>query len=188
MKINAIIYTSNTGYTKQYAALLGEKTGLAVYSLKDAKTAGLFGSSVIYLGWIMAGKIKGYTQASKQFNVVAACGVGMGATGSQIEDIRKANILPTNLPVFTLQGGFDLKKLHGIYKLMMIFMSKVLGKKLSESKERTPEEDAMYDLLINGGCCVNEKNLDAVLRWYNIHRKSCDASLLVPPSRALHEL
>lgn len=32
----AIVYTSNTGYTEEYARLLGEETGLPVYSLKDA--------------------------------------------------------------------------------------------------------------------------------------------------------
>ena len=30
MEPNAIVYTSNTGYTAQYAKLLGEKTGLPV--------------------------------------------------------------------------------------------------------------------------------------------------------------
>lgn len=167
MKLNAIIYTSNTGYTQQYAKMLGKKTGLPVYSLKESSTAGLSGSSIIYLGWIMAGKIKGYTKASKQFNVAAVCGVGMGETGSQIEELKKANTLPQALPAFTLQGGFDLKKLHGVYKFMMVVMSKVLRKKLTENKAHTPEEDVMLDLLINGGSCVNEKNLDAVLEWYN---------------------
>lgn len=35
--MNAIIYTSNTGTTKEYAELLGHHTGLPVYSLKKAK-------------------------------------------------------------------------------------------------------------------------------------------------------
>ena len=33
MNANAIVYTSNTGYTEQYARLLGKRTGLPVYSL-----------------------------------------------------------------------------------------------------------------------------------------------------------
>lgn len=36
MKPNSIVYTSNTGYTREYAVLLGEKTGLPVYSLEEA--------------------------------------------------------------------------------------------------------------------------------------------------------
>ena len=168
MKPNAIVYTSNTGYTGQYAAMLAEKTGIAVYSLKEAKEKLSNDSSVIYLGWLMAGIIKGYKKAQKLFNIVAVCGVGMGATGSQIQDLQKVNELPASLPIFTLQGGFDLKKLRGVYKLMMTIMANTVGKKLTDKKDRTPDEDDMLDLLINGGNRVNDKNLDSVLNWYNM--------------------
>ena len=70
------------------------------------------------------------------------------------------------MPVFTLQGGFDMKPLRGIYKLMMTIMSKTAGKMLSEKKDRTPDEDDMLDLLLNGGNRVSEENLAAVLDWY----------------------
>lgn len=166
MKISAIVYTSNTGYTRQYALLLGEKTGLPVYSLQEAGQKAAFGSSILYLGWLMAGKVQGYSQAARRFSVAAVCGVGMGATGSQLEDLRQANALPKELPVFTLQGGFDLKRLRGIYKLMMTVMAKTAGRGLADKPNRTPEEDAMLELLQNGGSRVSEENLHAVLRWY----------------------
>lgn len=167
MKPNAIIYTSNTGYTRQYAILLGEITGLPVHSLKESKKEVLPGSEVIYLGWLMAGRIQGYAKAAKRFRVTAVCGVGMGDTGSQIQDLQKANALPSALPVFTLQGGFDLKRLHGLYKLMMTVMAKTVGKRLSQKNDRTPEEDDMLDLMIRGGSRVSRENLDAVLNWYS---------------------
>lgn len=166
MKPTAILYTSNTGYTEQYAKLLAERTGLPVYSLKESKHRPESGSSVIYLGWLMAGCVKGYKTAAKRFSVAAVCGVGMGATGSQIQDVRKANALPETVPVFTLQGGFDLKRLRGVYKFMMTVMAKTMGKGLAEKKNRTPDEDEMLDLLINGGNRVSEDNLGAVLQWY----------------------
>lgn len=167
MEPNAIVYTSNTGYTEQYAKLLGEKTGIPVYSLKEVKGKLPEKSSVIYLGWLMAGCIKGYKKAAKLFSIAAVCGVGMGATGAQIKDLIKTNALPSSLPVFTLQGGFDLKKLRGIYKFMMTVMAKTVGKGLQDKKDRTPDEDAMLDLLMNGGSRVNEENLKDVLDWYN---------------------
>ena len=114
----------------------------------------------------MAGKVQGYKKAAKRYNIAAVCGVGMGATGSQLQDVQKANILPPSMPVFTLQGGFDMKRLRGIYKLMMTIMSKTAGKMLSEKKDRTPDEDDMLDLLLNGGNRVSEENLAAVLDWY----------------------
>ena len=90
----------------------------------------------------------------------------MGATGSQLQDLRKANALPSSLPVFTMQGGFDLKRLRGIYKIMMTVMAKTVGKGLADKKDRTPDEDEMLDLLLNGGNRVSEENLAEVLNWY----------------------
>ena len=166
MRPNAIVYTSNTGYTCQYAVLLGDKTGLPVYSLEEAAQTLAAGNSVVYLGWLMAGKVQGYAKAAKRYRVEAVCGVGMGATGSQLEDVRKTNALSDALPLFTLQGGFDITRLRGIYRLMMNVMSKTMGKALAEKQDRTADEDAMLDLLVHGGNCVSEENLAAVMEWY----------------------
>ena len=146
--------------------MLGAKTGLPVYSLSDAAETLADGSRIIYLGWLMAGKIKGYSKAAGRYRVQAVCGVGMGATGSQLQDLRKANRLPAGLPVFTLQGGFDLSKLHGVYRLMMNIMKKTAGKGLANKEDRTPDEDIMLELLTKGGSRVSEENLAAVLAWY----------------------
>ena len=59
MKPTAIIYTSNTGHTWKYALLLGERTGLPIYSLDEANAQLPGGSPVIYLGWIHASHAKG---------------------------------------------------------------------------------------------------------------------------------
>lgn len=166
MKPNAIVYTSNTDHTAEYARLMGKKIGLPVYSLEEAKKRLPNGNSILYLGWLMAGKVQGYQKAAKKYHVCAVCGVGMGTTGSQLSDVRKANSIPDNLPVFTLQGGFDLRRLKGIYKFMMTVMAKTAGKGLAEKPDRTPDEDAMLDLLVNGGSRVSEDNLTDVLRWY----------------------
>ena len=166
MNVNAIVYTSNTGYTAQYAGLLGKRTGLPVYSLAEAGTKLPAGNCVIYLGWLMAGKVQGYAKAAKRYRVAAVCGVGMGATGSQLADVRKANSLGDELPLFTLQGGFDMGKLKGIYKLMMLVMAKTVGKSLANKQDRTAE-DQMLTLLTQGGSCVSEENLRPVLDWFS---------------------
>ena len=64
--MNAIIYTTNTGSTKNYAKLLAQKTGLPAYSLAEAKKQVFAGAEVIYLGWIMAGSVKGYAEAAQR--------------------------------------------------------------------------------------------------------------------------
>ena len=166
MKPAAIVYTSNTGYTAEYARLLGQGTRLPVYALSEASVKLNSGAAIVYLGWLMAGKVQGYWKAAKRYSICAVCGVGMGATGSQMEDVRKANALPAGLPLFTLQGGFDMAKLHGIYKYMMTVMAETIGKRLAAKADRTAEEDRMLELLIHGGSCVREEHLKDVLAWY----------------------
>lgn len=165
MNANSIVYTSNTGYTAEYARLLGEKTGLPVYSLAEAEQKLAAGNRVIYLGWLMAGKVQGYKKAAKRYKVQAVCGVGMGGTGSQLQEVRKANAIPEKTPLFTLQGGFDIQKLSGVYKLMMTIMVKTAGKGLAEKQDRTPDEDVMLEMLTQGGSRISAENLAEVLAW-----------------------
>lgn len=161
MMPNAIVYTSNTGYTRQYALMLAKQTGLPVYSLEESVARLPAGNSIIYLGWLMAGKVQGYPKAAKRYPIATLCGVGMMPTGTQVSQLRKSNHLPESLPVFPLQGGFSLDRLHGIHKAMMTLMVKALANK----NARTPEEADMLSLL-QGGSRVSQENLQAVLDWY----------------------
>lgn len=88
--MNAIIYTTNTGSTEHYAKLLAQKTGLPAYSLAEAKKRVFAGAEVIYLGWIMAGSVKGFANAAKLYRIRAVCAVGMGQTGTQTDSVRKS--------------------------------------------------------------------------------------------------
>lgn len=164
--MSAIVYTSNTGYTAEHARLLGESTGLAVCSLDEAETKLQKGCEIIYLGWLMAGKVQGYKKARERYRVRAVCGVGMGAAGEQLDDVRKANGLADSLPLFTLQGGFDMNKLHGVYKFMMQVMKLALRGKLAKKDNRTPEEDAVLEMLDHGASRVSKEQLSPVLAWY----------------------
>lgn len=165
--MNAIIYTTNTGSTERYAKLLAQKTGRTAYSLAEAKKQVFAGAEVIYLGWIMAGSVKGYAEAAKRYRVRAVCAVGMGQTGTQTDSVRKKSAISADIPLFTLQGNFDVKKLHGVYRLMMEIMVKTAGKALAKKKDRTPDEDDMLDMMRCGGERVKAENLSAVLDWYN---------------------
>ena len=164
-KPTGIVYTSNTGYTEKYAKLLGEQLELPAFSAEQADSLPE-GTEVLYLGWLMAGVVKGYKKAAQRFSVAAVCGGGMGPAGSQDSDVRKNNAIPQEVPVFTLQGGFDRTKLHGIYRFMMGVMIKVMGSSLRKKENRTPEEDAMLEMVTNGGDFVDVRQLDGVIAWY----------------------
>ena len=69
--------------------------------------------------------------------------------------------------LFTVQGGFERKKLRGFCKLAAAVMSVFFRLDLIQKQNRTPHEDDMLDLLRHGGSRVSFENLGKVLGWYN---------------------
>lgn len=164
--MEAIIYTTNTGSTAQYAKMLTEQTGLPAFSMEEAKSEVEAGSEIIYLGWIMAAQVKGYKTAAKKYKIRAVCAVGMEKTGTRTEQIRKKTFVPAEVPLFTLQGNFNVKKLHGFYRLMMSMMVKMVTKQLVAKTDRTQRENEMLEIMLQGGENVRKENLAEVLDWY----------------------
>lgn len=160
MKPTAIVYTSNTGHTRQYALLLSEQIGLTVYSLDEANSQFSGGSPVIYLGWLHASHVKGYAKAAKRYSLCAVCAVGLCDTGTLTSEVRKATSIPVGIPLFTLQGGIDRNRLKGMDKLMI----SMLTKGLASQKQRSAQEDRMLELLSRDESYVSPENLSEVLQ------------------------
>lgn len=169
--IKAVVYTSNTGTTEQYAKMIGTKLGLPCYTLEKAKSELEKGTPIIYLGWIMASNIKGVKDANKLFIIKALCGVGMAKTGSQIDELTSSSKIQSDTKVFCFQGGFDIKKLSGIYKFMMNFMSRSVGKSLKNKENKTEEEIETLEMMEHGKNCVSEENLEPFYKWYSTQNK-----------------
>lgn len=165
---NAIVYTSKTGFTRQYAQLLGRKWNLPVYSMEDAFSGLAQGSPVLYLGWIHASHVKGFSRAAKRFSLCGVCGVGLCDTGTMLAEVRRATAIPEDIPLFTLQGGFDRGQLKGMDKLLI----GMLVKGLSSQKERSDQDERMLLLLQQDGSYVREENLADILAWYDSLEKS----------------
>ena len=160
--MKAIVYTSNTGHTAEYAKILGEKTGLPVYALSEAVKQLSNGTEIIYLGWLFANNIKGYKKAAKQYKISAICAVGLCDTGTAIAEVRKVNAISEETPLFTMQGGMDKTKLHGINKVMINMLTKGMDSK----KDRTEDDERMIYLLKNDQNYVSEENITAFMKWY----------------------
>lgn len=167
--IQAIVYTSNTGYTAEYARMLGEKTGLPVYTLDEAKKSLPVRAPVLYLGWLMAGSIKGYGAAARRFNLRAVCGVGLTLTPSK--KLREQNNIPQTVTVFSLQGGFDMERLHGVHKLLMKVLRASLQSNMAKKKQPDDAEKAMLRVLNEGGSFVSEAHLSGMLDWIQKEQK-----------------
>ena len=161
--MKVIVYTSNTGHTAEYSKMLGAKIGLPVYSLNEATKKLQKGTEIIYLGWLFANNIKGYKKATKKYKISAICAVGLCDTGTAVAEVRKANSISEETPLFTMQGGMDKTKLRGINK----FMINMLTKGLSARKERTKNDERMLELLTHDKNYVSEENITAFMKWFN---------------------
>ena len=165
--MKVIVYTSNTGHTAEYSKMLGAKIGLLVYSLNEAAKKLQKGTEIIYLGWLFANNIKGYKKATKKYKISAICAVGLCDTGTAVAEVRKANSISEETPLFTMQGGMDKTKLRGINK----FMINMLTKGLSSKKERTENDERMLELLTHDKNYVSEENITAFMKWFNEQTK-----------------
>jgi len=165
--MNAIVYTTKTGSAKKYAEMISENIGLPIYTLKEAKKEVRRGSEIIYLGWINAGKIQGYRKASTRYKIRAACGIGMCMTGTMTENVRKRTRVPKSVPLFTLQGNFNMDKLHGFYRLIMTLMVKAMKNDLEGKKDLSTEEADMVDTVLHSAERIKPENLKGFLEWYH---------------------
>lgn len=160
--MKAIVYTSNTGHTAEYARILSRQTGLPAYELSRAMKELPKATPIVYMGWLFASYVKGYAKAAKRFQVKAVCAVGLCDTGALLAEVRKAISLPAETPLFTLQGGMDHSKLRGINKFMISMLLKML------QKNQNPTEDdlRMLDLVKNGGYFVDPAHTERFMQWY----------------------
>mgnify|MGYP000079110450 CR=1 FL=1 len=160
-----IVYRSNTGFTREYAEMLGRAEKIKVYSVTEAERSLESGTEIFYMGPLMAGHIEGVDQAVKRYQVRGVCGVGLSPSGRQVlETISRANYVP-NAPIFYLQGGWAPKKVGWLQRRMVGMATRGLRQSLQQKRERTPQEQRQLDLLLRGGSCVAFRNLTPLLEW-----------------------
>lgn len=156
--MEAVVYESNTGFTKRYAEILAEKFNIPAYSLKDALRNLTKGAEVVFLGWVYANEIVGFRKASKRFVVKAVCPVGVFPKNAEVIELIKEKNKPA-CPLFYLRGGLDRTKLKGLRKKLIDVICNEL------SRENKPEDAKMIDLLKNGGDFVSEENLTDIIAF-----------------------
>ena len=75
--MKAIVYTSQTGFTQRYAQLLAERTGVPAYSMKEAREKLRPKDEIFYMGWLMAGTVKGFQSAIVSYTIRGAAILGV---------------------------------------------------------------------------------------------------------------
>ena len=158
--MTAIVYVSNAGSSKQYAEMLGERTGFPVYSFKESGKVPE-DAEVIFVSWIMAGAIQNIKEATESFNLKAVCPVGMMKSEKQDAELKAKNAI--EVPMFSLMGNFHIENLSGMYKMMMNMMLKMMRSKLKDND--IPDGQKALEALEKGVDMVSEENLSEILSW-----------------------
>ena len=134
--IDAIVYSSLSGSCEEYAHRMS--AALHVPFFTEQSHICPTGRKVVYIGWLLAGKVVGLNKAKERYNVVGVVSVGMGAPAANAEEVcRKKNGLGTDIAVFPLQGRFDLKRLPLPYRLIMKVKIKDIAKRLNAKAAKT---------------------------------------------------
>lgn len=163
-----IVYTSNTGFTYQYAQMLAKAEKMKFYELSEAQLDK--DVPVLYMGPLMAGHISGLDEAVKRFSVEAVCGVGMSMPGKAVmESIGRANYLGDR-PVFYLRGGWDPKRVGWLKRRMVNMATRSIRRPLQAKKDRTPQEEIQLNFFLRGGSFVAYQNLSEIRAWLKEHK------------------
>lgn len=161
-----IIYRSNTGFTQEYAEMLGKAEHLTVLPAGEAEGKVGPGEPVFYMGPLTAGHIAGIDKAVKRYDVRGVCGVGMSPPSQQVLDtMSKANYVH-GAPIFYLQGGWSPEKVGWFKRRMVSMVTKSTREALrGKGHRRTPAEEAQYQMLLKGGSFVAFENLRSIRIW-----------------------
>lgn len=165
---SAILYTSRTGSCKHYAELISAE--LCIPAVTMDKVPKGYGEKLLYIGWLCAGKIKGYKRACEKFNIGAVVQVGMAPVTIETEaQSRKANCIPADVPLFCLQGGFNMKKLPLPYRMVMKIINKGIAEKLSEKPVLNSQEQATLKMAQTGIGEPADWCITDVVAWCKAH-------------------
>ena len=151
--IDAIVYSSLSGSCEEYAHRMS--AALHVPFFTEQSHICPTGRKVVYIGWLLAGKVVGLDKAMDRYDVCCVVSVGMGDPAvNPAEVCRKKNGLGSDIAVFPLQGRFDLKRLPLPYRLIMKIKIKDIAKRLNAKAAKTTLTPAEQACRHRVGCCA----------------------------------
>lgn len=160
--IKAIIYNTNSGFSKQYAYNFALNTGLPIYNIKDVKKKLNKGDKIIYFSWINANKIVGLKKL-KDYEIVYACSCGMFFYNDEIIEALKKNNNIEN--IYYLQGGIRWRELKFFQRLLVKMVLSDLKRK-NKKNLLSDEDKIILDRLNFGYEKIDLNSLNALVEWY----------------------
>lgn len=154
-----VLYNSRTGFTRQYAQLIGQELGCAVQPLADAPSDLSQYGTVVFGSRLHAGNFDGWKKARKLLArrggpqlVVFATGAMPNGAEEQIRKVWEQNLTPgerDSIPHFYLQAGLRRERLGAGDRAMLNVAAWAMGLKKDKSAEGAAFADAIsrsYDI------------------------------------------
>ncbi len=139
-----VVYCSKTGFTARYALWIAEKLECPFISLKAANVAALqHYETIIFGGWLKAGKIQGIEFLAKNIksfehqNVVVYC-TGSGK-GQDMTHLRRKNLTGAleDVSLHYFVGGLNYEKMSlGDRAFMKMFLKALRARHLEDVVKR----------------------------------------------------
>ena len=171
MSKTAVIYNSQTGFTKRYAGWISEALSCECFELKAVKNKDFKDyDRIIFGGWACAGsvsKIKWFKGKMKNWankKLAVFCVGGSPNDNPELEKAMKSWFTEEehkNVAVFYCQGGFDYDKMSLASRLMM----KAFVSALKAKKDQSEEEKLMAEMISKSYDISDKKYIQPILEW-----------------------
>ncbi len=165
----AVIYNSQTGFTKRYAQWIAKEAGADCMELAEAKKKDMGAyEGIVFGSWACAGGInklgwfKGHMDAWAKKKLIVFCVGGSPMESPEIEPALKRNFKDSErekVQVFYCPGGFCYEKMPPASKLMM----KLFIKTLQAKKGKTKEEEEMIRMISSSYDISDKKYIAPIL-------------------------
>ena len=167
----AVVYTSQTGFTKRYAEWLSERIGADLIELKEVRKTDFSGyDAIVYGGWVCAANVtkinwmKNNAEKWKDKKLAVFCVGGSPIDNPDIEIFFQKSFsegpLSTVKP-FYCPGGFNYEKMSKGSKALM----KVFVKTLKAKKDKTEEEELMIKMVSQSYDISDIKYIEPIVEY-----------------------
>ena len=177
MENTIVVYSSRYGATRRYAEELAKRLQVKAVDYRKANLSYQY-DSIIYLGAMYAGGVKGLKDTMKKLSDVSQTNIMVITVGitdptnlENQESIRKAikeQMSPkvfAKMQIFHLRGAIDYKRFKLLDKLLMRTVYKKVSKMPEE--ERTPQIRALMETYGQTVDFVDFSRLDKIIAQIN---------------------
>ncbi|MGN1348989.1 MAG: flavodoxin family protein [Acutalibacteraceae bacterium] len=169
----AVIYNSQTGFTKKYAEWIAEAAGADCFELEAAKKQDFDRyDAIVFGGWACAGRISKISWFKSNIDkwsdktLIAFCTGGSPAESPEIEPFLSNNFSEAErekVHVFYFPGGFSYEKMSASSKLMI----KMFQKMVTAKKDKTEADIEMLKMISHSYDISDRKYIEPIIKLLN---------------------